>query len=134
MNNSPSLFIQLLVVTKGRPQHFKDNEAMHAKLQTMGSDVDDRKERRLDLQSRSMRDNLIFVGFQETHEEIDVKSLPKQLIKDIGLYVFGSALSHVFIFIQWNDITKCPLRRHDSSIKNFVEQYGTNFDIKCSVG
>jgi hypothetical protein len=64
-------------IDKRSTSTFKENEVMRAELQTMRSDLNDLKERHLDLQSRSMRDNLIFDGIPETHEED-----PEAIIKD----------------------------------------------------
>jgi hypothetical protein len=64
-------------IDKRSTSTFKENEVMRAELQTMRSDLNDIKERHLDLQSRSMRDNLIFDGIPGTHEED-----PEVIIKD----------------------------------------------------
>ncbi|XP_062615270.1 uncharacterized protein LOC134277008 [Saccostrea cucullata] len=67
-------------IDKRSTSTLKENEAMREELEAVRSDLCDLKERHLDLQTRSMRDNLIFEGIAETQEE-DAEDLIKEFIK-----------------------------------------------------
>lgn len=59
----------------------KENETMRDDLQVVRSELKELSERHLDLQTRSMRDNLVFDGIPETLEE-DAEQVLKNFIKD----------------------------------------------------
>lgn len=56
-------------ITKNVSDITNANNTMMKELNSMRSDFENLNERHLDLQMRSMRDNLIFEGILETHEE-----------------------------------------------------------------
>ncbi|XP_061173535.1 uncharacterized protein LOC133182701 [Saccostrea echinata] len=68
-------------IVKRSTSTLKEHEAMREELKAVRLDLSDLKERHLDLQTRSMRDNLIFDGIPETHDE-DAETLIKDFIKN----------------------------------------------------
>ena len=57
------------------------SDSSNSEMHDLRADLSELQERHLDLQSRSMRDNLVFDGIPETNEE-DPEAVLKSFLKD----------------------------------------------------